>query len=230
MKNRPVVNEVISETITLKRMMKKISCLEQQNTDQERLLKSLKAKLLHYKPPVRKSTTTINRRRTWANGNIENPMEIEEESVKLNNDSMNQSTKFNIFGHPMEYTEEAFETFLNASFLTDQIPDEIVRLPSPTSVVTPIAKSLGSTRARRSLLKTPKSLRHLTKKGHLQDTPTTLIAASPLAVDKDKRITALEEELEELKHFHQTETALRSNDMAEIKRYIPYSSFINKIN
>lgn len=208
--------------------MKKIANLEEelslsrnQCTDQERLLGTLKAKLLHYKPATKKSTSNINRRRTWANGNVKNAFDAEEETAKVNNDSMNQSTKFNGFGHAMEYTDEEFETFLNASLLTDQIPEENLRPPSPPSTI----KRLESSRARRSLLKTPKSLRNLMKKDHLQVTPTTsLIAASPMAVDKDKRIKALEEELEELKHFHQTETALRSTDLAKIKRYITYSS------
>ena len=43
------------------------------------------------------------------------------------------------------------------------------------------------------------------------DTPTSSVAASPIALDKDKRIRMLEQELEELRHFLQTEAMLRSS-------------------
>lgn len=39
------------------------------------------------------------------------------------------------------------------------------------------------------------------------------MAASPIALDKDKRIRMLEDELEELRHFHQTELMLQPANM-----------------
>lgn len=45
MKNKPVLGEALSENITLKQMIKEIAaCFEQQNTDPDRLLKSLTGK------------------------------------------------------------------------------------------------------------------------------------------------------------------------------------------
>lgn len=44
------------------------------------------------------------------------------------------------------------------------------------------------------------------------DTPTSSATASPIALDKDKRIRALEVELEELRHFNQTESIEQANN------------------
>lgn len=42
---------------------------------------------------------------------------------------------------------------------------------------------------------------------------TPSLVASPIALDKDKRIRALESELEELKHFQQTESQVQDSTM-----------------
>lgn len=106
--------------------------------------------------------------------------------------------------------------------------------------LTPITAKAPATQARKSLLRTPKSLRHKFGKNgneshsnqikfisilpnflfnlfnyliHFSDfTPVTLSSiASPIALDKDKRIRMLEVELEELHHFKQTESMVYSS-------------------
>lgn len=45
----------------------------------------------------------------------------------------------------------------------------------------------------------------------ISDTPTTS-CASPIALDKENRIRMLEQELEELRHFQQTESMIHSSN------------------
>lgn len=64
-KNKPVVNEVISDSVALKRMTKQISTLEQQLSEKEKKLNALKGGLFNYQR-AEAVPQTKNRRRTWA--------------------------------------------------------------------------------------------------------------------------------------------------------------------
>lgn len=219
-KNKPVVNEVVSEAVALKRMKKQIGMLEGQLADKEKTLKTLKGGLFNYRPVDKKLRDRKDRRRTWAPASALNfGFERKEAPVaeaKVSDaatDGIASPLPKSIFGNAREYTDEEFEVFLNVSFDTNtRLEDMNCRLPTPPLALLARPKLAG---AKPSMLKTPKSLRRILNNERRTITPSPL--ASPIGFDKDKRIKALEEELEELRYFHQGETDVHNAVSEELE-------------
>lgn len=196
MKNKPVINHVVSDALSLKKMKKQIAALEEQldkerkqhneYIDKEKRLNKLKDGILQYKPAPQ--TIATNRRRTWAaNQMSDNQSQMVKKNLKNVKASQADNFKFSDFGHQIEYSDEQFKSILDASFSTPQF--EIVRPQHPKP----------------SLLRTPKSIRNIWAR---EKADTSIGQASPITtVDKDRYIKRLEDELEELNHFQFTENA-----------------------
>lgn len=190
-KNKPIVNEVLSDAVMIKRMHKQIAGLEKQLTSEREKCRKIETSLFLRKDQIigGRGKSALNRRRTWAptvaqgeNGD-ERPQTPSAEPLRCS-----------VFGHQIEYTEEQFNSILHSSF------SSICPLPSMHNMITPMGRALAS-RVGRSLMKTPKSF---LKRPSLN---TTMAAASPVnTYDKDKRIESLEIELEELQQFQKLES------------------------
>lgn len=205
-KNKPVVNEVISDSVALKRMTKQISTLEEQLTEKENKLRTLKGGLFNYQR-AETLPKLKNRRRTWAFSlkSFEDVNSVQSTASDHKNGFASPIPK-SIFGQAVEYTDEEFELFMNASILSDNRTDGQLRLYPPTPSLHLARPKL--LRSKPSLLKTPKSVRRMLNN---EQPPTTSAAlASPMGIDKDSRIKAIEEELEELRHFHQSENLVHN--------------------
>lgn len=216
-KNKPVVNEVVSEAVALKRMKKQIGLLEDQLAEKERKLTSLKGGLFHYRPVTEKKKLLGNRRRTWAFLSqessdclaLEKPPKLNESDEKVGTAPFSPLPK-SIFGHAIEYTDDGFEEFLNGSL---DAPMASARLPTP---------SLKLTRSKPSMLKTPKSIRQklvgLSRCVEEARSASSTPMASPIGIDKNKQVQELVEELEELRHFHQTEAEVLQAETKEFEK------------
>lgn len=221
MKNVPTINEVVSEAVALKRMKKQIGLLEGQLAEKEKSLKTLKGGLFNYHPVDKKLRDKKNRRRTWAPASAlnfgferkESPVAEAKELDEATNGDASPLPK-SAFGNAREYTDEEFEVFLNVSFdMNCSRPDIKVRPPTPPSALLARPKTA---RSKPSMLKTPKSIRRILNNEPREAVPSPL--ASPMGIDKDKRLKALEEEMEELKHFHQSETIVHNSLSQELEQ------------
>lgn len=213
-KNKPVVNEVVSEAVALKRMKKQIGMLEGQLADKEKALKSLKGGLFNYHPVDKKLRDKKDRRRTWAPASAINFGFERKESPKseAQNEVAEADGAKSVFGNAREYTDEEFEVFLNVSFDASSRADMNGRPPTPPASLLAVPKL---TRTKPSMLKTPKSLRRILNNEQRVTTPSPL--ASPMGVSKDKQIESLVVEIEELKYFHQTETEVHNAVSKELE-------------
>lgn len=223
-KNKPVVNEVVSEAVALKRMKKQIGALEDQLADKERKLTALKGGLFHYGRLPEKKPDQANRRRTWAFSSLDVPpserIDLERppklnESDEERGDELGSPLPKSIFGHNIEYTDEEFQEFLDVSL---DAPMAATRLPLPSSDF--IRSKLVRTKP--SMLKTPKSMRHklvgLDKSVQEARSTCNTPLDSPIGIDKSKQAQALVEELEELRHFQQTENQIHQTEMVEFEK------------
>lgn len=196
-------------------MKKQISSLEEQlenerkqhleYIEKEKRLNRLKDGILQYRP---KSGILVgaNRRKTWAAdmkaSSLDQLVDLQPMRPEFAVTSLeNKSFKFSEFGHNIEYSDERFQSFLNASF-TVQMPEVSIARPP---------------KARTSLLKTPKSIRNILNRDR-SETPSSALASPVTTVDKDKHIRRLQAELEELQYFQQTESTLRSADLQNIAK------------
>lgn len=204
-RNKPVVNEVISDSVALKRMTKQISTLEEQLTEKEKTLKVLKGGLFNYQR-AESLPQLKNRRRTWAF-----PVKTFEDVTTTQSPQSEQKNDFatptpkSIFGQAVEYTDEEFELFVNSSLISDNNRSGIQLRPPTPPLYLARPKMM---RQKPSLLKTPKSIRRLLN--NEQPPLTSSALASPMGIDKDTRIRTMEEELDELRHFHQSETQVHN--------------------
>lgn len=192
-KNKPIVNEVLSDAIMIKRMHKQIAGLEKELANERVKCRRIETNLFQRKDQIigGKGKLSQNRRRTWAptvkqceNGDAQPLTPIAEKLPFCSS----------VFGHQIEYTEEQFNSILDSSF------SNICPMPPMENPITPSARNFA-TRAYKSLLKTPKSFLRRPSVGDIT------MAASPVnAFDKDKRIESLEIELEELQQFQKLES------------------------
>lgn len=156
-KNKPVVNKVISESVALKRMTNRISVLEEQLSEKEKTLKVLKGGLLNYQR-AESFPLLKNRRHTWAF-----PLKPFEDVTTTQSPQREHINNFgtptpkSIFGQVVEYTDEEFEQFVNSSLLSDNNRSDI-QLCS-TSPSSHLARPQIMTTP--SLLKMPKPVRRL---------------------------------------------------------------------
>lgn len=190
-KNKPIVNEVLSDAVMLKRMHKQIAGLEKQLTDEREKCKKIETNLSKHRVQIigGRRRPSGNRRRTWA-PTVGQAEKIDERPAASTADYVPLGSS--VFGHQIEYTEEQFHSILDSSFSS-------VCPPSMYNTNTPIGRTLAS-RAK-SMLKTPKSF--LKRPSLIGATA----AASPVnTYDKDKRLETLEIEYEELQQFQKLES------------------------
>lgn len=177
----------------IKRMHKQIAGLEKQLTSEREKCRKIETSLFQRKDQIigGRGKPSLNRRRTWAptvtqgeNGDARPQTPLAE----------NLPSGSSVFGHQIEYTEEQFNSILDSSF------SSICPAPAVYNVLTPIGRT-AAPRTGISLLKTPKSF---LRRPSLVNAAA---AASPVnTYDKDKRIEALEIELEELQQFQNLES------------------------
>lgn len=216
--------------------------------------------------PKKGPTLASNRRRTWAPtsntisplGSISEEKEVSEQEKKPICQMM-----FGDLGRLVECTDEEWGTLLNDTLgkqimdfdenefeiapptfkfptLKPSKPKEIEQITDNTLNLT--TRSPNQPHARKSLLKTPKSFKHVLNRNNGKpnrflfssqklfdyycssdkfkhclrfnpDSPVSSSVASPIALDKDIRIRMLEQEFEELRHFQQTESMLHSSNI-----------------
>lgn len=146
-----------------------------------------------------KDKESNNRRKTWA------PTHIKEETIEINGIESVQSARprsdmnFEEYGHQVEYSDEQFNNVMNCSFGVSSV-DRLGEGDADNGAVggeRPNVRN-GST----SLLRTPKVLRHTRKSLQNQHLMSPLVAQP---IDKDKRISDLENEIEELQQFYKIE-------------------------
>lgn len=203
MKNKPVINQVISDALSLKKMKKQIATLEEQLESQrkqhneyvekQKKLNSLKDGILQYKPTEQK--VLANRRKTWAAIHTNVDPSEPSTSFKIDNNDRNgngnnknekatdlNQYKFSDYGCQIEYSDERFESVVNASFAQPTTPT-LTKLPKP----------------RISMLKTPKSFKNITRRTINDDSESC--SGSPISIDKNKQNKRLQEEIEEERNF-----------------------------
>lgn len=189
--NKPIVNEVLSEAVMIKRMHKQISGLEKKLNDEREKCKAIEANLFKRRDQIigGSSQPILRRRRTWATTlNTTTETENGASCAPAPTEALQS-----VFGHQVEYTEEQFNTILDASF------SSVCSMPS-TNTPTPMGRKLAA-HVGKSLLKTPRSFRR-------PPLPQPSFEASPVCtIDKNKRIETLEGELEELQQFQMLEVA-----------------------
>lgn len=208
-KNKPIVNEVLSEAVISKRMKKQIENLEEQLANERKKLKETERKILDRKKQIIQHNNgekpEKNRRRTWAPTLDSQQVETAKAKKSLNRnldlntiagDTDNEHTDFQEFGHQVLYSDEQFNNIMDCSF-------------GACSITAPKAENRFLVRITdrlnppkyTSLLKTPRSLKNVTSRiSRPIDSPTI-----PKPIDKDQRIQDLEDELMELQQFQQME-------------------------
>lgn len=211
MENKPIVNEVVSDAVAVKRMKKTIVELEKKLGIKDEQIdelkqKSIKAELQALKQMTIQGNSRFNRRRTWAHYNTTTPEPLVPlgplglkppplaNNVKLlrndrgcgdierGDDDFQNIMDYSVFANPVDIDFDASQNDATAEEFKKPLP-----------------------KRRESLLKTPKSFLRVYRTDN-NDSPVSSSVASPILFDKTKRIRSLEAELEEIRHFKQTET------------------------
>lgn len=189
----------------IKRLHKQIVQLQEQlKVERLKSNKIEKDILLRQTTMIKCQNAKPNRRRTWAPTNSVPDIAITEVTQQQNllapntsdtSNKLNTDQLFAGFGHPLEYTDEEFNSILDNSFGAI--------LPEPTEEVPHVNRS---DLLRRSLLKTPKPMLQI-RRASSED-----IASPTNKVNWRKRVAMLERELEEMSQFLKIEAATETDE------------------